>query len=364
MGAINLLVATILTGAGGAVAAKLAAKRSWRQPIETCTADEDAVLQWLANDPAQWVRAYGVLEEAAFSTKERRARWHEIEQTALRAAGPTLRETITRAQEARDEKAMDGACTAMREALGGEALTREDVESYLRAGGNVVSAAASRAQNTERSPIEEVANEHGASLVRRMVPASGARVASGAVAGALLGLAGALAVSERFEGGALAAALVGVIALGVGGVLVALIDLDTFYLDTASFWAWAGTSWAAIGGAAVLAGARDSLIVGVVASFGVAAGFEIVARVWGKLRGITQGAGDTWIVVCTAGIPALIASTWKVSAWSVIAGSTCAVGHWGYLAVRRGATRETPIPFGPWLVAGGGIAMALWAVLG
>lgn len=364
MGAINLLVATILTGAGGAMVAKLAAKRSWRQPIETCAAEEDAVLQWLAKDPAQWVRAYGVLGEEAFSTKERRARWHELEETALAAAGPTLREGIARAQEASDETAMDTACETLRETLGGEALTREDVESYLRSGGNVISAAASRAQNTERSPIEEVDDERGGALVRRFIPASGTRITGAAAAGALLGLAGALAVGERFEGVALAAALVGVVALGIGGVLVALIDLDTFYLDTASFWVWAGTSWAAMGSAVTLAGESDSLIVGAGASFGVAASFEIVARVWGKLRGITQGAGDTWIVVCTAGIPALIASTWQVAAWSVIAGSTCAVGHWAYLAVRRGATRETPIPFGPWLVAGGGISMLLWAVLG
>lgn len=364
MGAINLLVAAILTGAGGAIAAKLAAKRSWRQPIETCATDEDAVLQCLANDPAQWVRAYGVLEEAAFSTKERRARWHELEQTALEAAGATLREEIARAQEASDETAMDAACATLRETLGGEALTREEVESYLRSGGNVISAAASRAQNTERSPIEEVDDGRGGTLVRRFIPASGTRITGGAAAGMLLGLAGALAVNNRFEGAALAVALAGIIALGIGGVLVALIDLDTFYLDTASFWVWAGTSWAAVGSAVVLAGERSSLIVGAGASFGVAASFEIVARVWGRLRGITQGAGDTWIVVCTAGIPALVASTWQVAAWSVIAGSTCAVVHWAYLAVRRGATRETPIPFGPWLVAGGGIAMALWAVLG
>lgn len=364
MGAINLLVAAILTGAGGAIAAKLAATRSGRQPIETCASDEDAVLQWLANDPAQWVRAYGVLEEAAFSTKERRARWHELEQTALEVAGPTLREAIMRAQDARDETAMDAACETLREALGGEALTREEVESYLRSGGNVISAAASRAQNTERSPIEEVGGEHGGTLVRRFIPASGTRIAGSAAAGMLLGLAGALAVSSRFEGPALVIALAGVIALGIGGVLVALIDLDTFYLDTTSFWVWAGTSWAAMGSAVILAGERSSLIVGAGASFGVAASFEIVARLWGRLRGITQGAGDTWIVVCTAGIPALIAATWQVAAWSVIAGSTCAVGHWAYLAVRRGATRETPIPFGPWLVAGGGIAMVLWAVLG
>jgi hypothetical protein len=363
MDTINLLVAAILTGAGGALAAKLASKRSWRQPIEVCTAEEDTVLQWLAKDPAQWVRAYGVLEEEAFTTKERRARWHELEETARGAAGPTLQERITWAQETHDEAALDAACAILREKLGGEALAREDVESYLRSGGNVISAAASRAQNTERSPIEEADGEHGATLVRRLVPASGARLVGGGAAGAVLGLAGALAVGERFEGVALVVALIGVIVLGIGGVLVSLVDLDTFYLDTASFWVWAGTSWAAMGGAVILAGESDSLIVGVGASFGVAASFEIVARVWGKLRGITQGAGDTWIVVCTAGIPALIASTWQMAAWSVVAGATCAVGHWTYMAVRKEATRETPIPFGPWLVAGGGISMLLWAVL-
>lgn len=246
MTAIYIIAAAILTGIGGAVAAKLASIRSWRQPIETCTADEDAVLEWLTRDLAQWVRAYKVLDGSAFSTMERKERWNELEQAAKAAAGPDLLEIIARAQMTRDDSTLEDVGNNLRSVLGGEALAHGEVEAYLRSGGNVISAAGSRAQNTERSPIEEDVDDDGvATLVRRMIPAGTNRLIGGGVAGACLGMAGALAVIGRFDGIALYAALVGAIVLGIGGVLVSFIDLDTFYLDTASFWAWAGASWVA-----------------------------------------------------------------------------------------------------------------------
>lgn len=356
-----MIAGVVLGASGGVGAALLGSIRAAKQPIESSVPEEEAVLAYLERDPAQWLRAVGVLHEEDFTSAGRRETWRGIE-TSCRALvdGETI-EKVQLYQAAQDERGIEESIAALRRNLGGSALEREDVKLYLEAGGGVISTAAGRAQNTERSPIEESAT--GDPYVRRYVPAGVGRLVWGSIFGTGTGMLAAWTSYTRFEGWTAWLGLLGIVALGVGGICISFVDFDTFYLDTASFWVWAAVSWVTTGWAVIAEGGGQSVAIGIGASFGVVLGFESLARIWGKLRGITQGAGDTWIVVCTAGIPAMVAGTWQVAAWSVIAAASGAVLHWTYLAAFRGAGRETPVPFGPWLVAGGLASMGLWTVL-
>ena len=366
MGAATILTGLALGGALGVVAGWVASKRSVRQPIDTCVEEENVVLLHIQKDPAQWVRAHGVLGSDAFTSEARRVIWREVEDSCRGVLSDDELSALQSSLQKRDEGAIAEIVEQVRTRIGGTALSESELGEYLKSGGTVAGAAESRAQNTERSPIEPIAESTDREKVpyaRRYIPAGKTRLVGSGLTGACFSGVGTWAVSLRYDGVALGLAVAAMIALATGGILIALVDWDTFYLDTPSFWLWAAVSWAAIAAASIVHGSHGDLVIGAVASLGVAAGFEAVARIWGKLRGITQGAGDTWIVICTAGIPALVAADWQVAAWSVIAGASGAAAHWIYLATFRGANRETPLPFGPWLVAGGYAALALWAVL-
>lgn len=362
MGGSEIFVGLTLGGALGAVSGWVASKRSVHQPIDACIDEENTVLRYLQKDPAQWVRAYGVLHTESFTSAERRVAWSEIETSCRAVLGDEKIKDLEKALHSRDEESISLIIDNVREQTGGVALVESELQEYLKSGGNVAGSADSRSQNTERSPIRPT--DTGTKPFERIyVPAGAHRLIGAAVAGAVFGAVGSWAVGLRYQGVALWLGVLSMITLAVGGIVISLVDWDTFYLDTPSFWLWASTSWAAIAAASIVDGSSKDLIIGAVSSIAVAAGFEGIARVWGKLRGITQGAGDTWIVICTAGIPALVAAEWQVAAWAVIAGAVGAAAHWIYLAAFRGANRETPLPFGPWLVAGGYAALALWAVM-
>lgn len=358
----GLVISMLVAGVGlGVAAVVVAGTRNASQPVESDVAAEEAVLEALEADPAQYVRAMGEMRAGDYTSESRRARFSKIETAYAKGSDFADSLEIERAEKSMDEDAVAAVVSKIRDKIGGAALDSEAVASYLRNGESVLAAAAGRAQNTERSRIIETGDDLQPHRREKTVVSLGRMIVAGLLGG--VGSAvGALVAIETYSGPAVYAGAVALMIVGIGGIIVGAVDFDTFYLDTPVFWAWAGSSWLTTLVAAWIDGERGGLLVGIGGALGVAASFEVVARSWGKMRGITQGAGDTWIVLCTAGVPTAICGDWKVAIWSILAGAIGAAGHWAYIAVRRGADRNTPVPFGPWLVAGAWVAMAAWLV--
>lgn len=353
----SLLIGVVL-GVGAVI---LAGRRNAHQPVEADVAGELEVLKFLEKDPAQYARALGEMQESDYTNEDRRNRYRRIVANFKTVADAEMQTAIMQAAERQDENSLGEKINSIREKIGGEALTSAEVLDYLRRGESVLSMSAGRGQNTERSRIEETGDDNRPHRRLESRTTFG-RLVLGGLLGGLSGVTGAYIATQKFEGAALYAGVVTLLLVGIGGIVVGAVDFDTFYLDTPVFWAWAGSSWGAAVITAWIDGYYGGLIVGLSGAIGVAVGFEVVARTWGKLRRLTQGAGDTWIVICTAGVPASVVADWRISVWSILAGAIGAAGHWGWIAIRRGADKNTPVPFGPWLVAGAWAAMIVWLV--
>jgi leader peptidase (prepilin peptidase)/N-methyltransferase len=363
MGMTTALVGLAVAGAAaGSAAVSVAARRNRFQPIESNVAAEQAVLGFLTVDPAQLLRGLGELDDTVFSSDTRRSIWRSIVDLVEPHLDDTTRVAVAAAQRDSDEPAMAAAIDALRPLVGGTALSADLVRQYLHDGGEILGAAAGRTQNTDRSPLVETGDD---AVPYRREPSSArtGRVALGAVLGAIGAVIGGVFATMAADGAAAVWAAIAIVLVAGGGICVACVDLDTFYLDWPSFAVWAAATW----GAALLYGIAGAgvgtILPGLIGALGVAAGFEAIARGWGKLRGITQGAGDTWIALVTAGVPAAIASDWRVAVWSVLAGSCGVVIAWSALAVRGRAGATTPVPFGPYLVGGAFAAAVVWMVI-
>lgn len=358
LGAVVASIGVIL----GVMAVRFAQKRNQAQPVESDVAAENKVLEFLEKDPAQYARAMGEMREVDYTNPSRRARYAAVVSLYMRSTEEAGLERIKDASSRQDEEALQREMQHVRARAGGVELAADEVREYLRLGETVLSMAAGREQNTERSRIEETGDDRRPHRRIESEVRLG-RLVLGGIFGGIGSLLGYAVASATFDGPARWAAIVAMILVSTGGIAIGAVDLDTFYLDTLMFWVWAGSSWTAIVVAAWIEGRYDGVVIGLGSALGVAASFEIVARVWGKLSGMTQGAGDTWIVLCTAGVPSAVAGEWRIAVWSILAGAIGAAGHWGAIAIKRGASRNTPVPFGPWLIAGAWVAMGTWLVI-
>lgn len=186
-----------------------------------------------------------------------------------------------------------------------------------------------------------------------VVTAASAALLPGFVAAAdLTGAAGWVAL------GALAVLL-------AGSVVIALVDLDTMYVDLRTFLVTAGGAWALAGAAVALAGEWTRAIAGVVVVVAVAVVFELANRIYRLLRGVDgQGFGDTLIVIATVGVPPALTGDWTLGYYSGMAAMAVAVLGWGIGFARGKFTRSTPMAFGPYLAGGWILGWAVWALIG
>jgi hypothetical protein len=348
----------------GAFAVKIAARRNLSQPVEHFVADETRLLQLLETHRGELVRGYSQLDRNCFTNDARRDRWDEIMRTATSHLDDTFTARVATAEKANDEKSMSQLARELGERIGEHTAPEPaHLGELLRAGSNVLSARAGREQNTTRSPIIETGNDD-TPHTRQFVACTQARMNIAAVLGMLAGVLSALcAFSFTTTTPAAWLAFASLLCVLAGGIAIGAVDLDTYYLDLPVFIAWCAGSWVALLGSGLLNNTVGNILVGAGAALGVALGFEIVARTWGKLRGITQGAGDTWIALVTAGVPAGLCGRWEVGVWSVIAASLGVAAHWGVLAARGKARADTPIPFGPHLAGGGFVALLVALVV-
>jgi len=348
----------------GAIAAKFAAQRNLSQPIEHFVADELRLLELLEIYKGELVRGYSQLNRSCFTNDERRARWDEIVRASFLYFDDTFTGRVAAAEMANDEAVMTALARELDDHLGCTARSEPtEISELMRAGSNVLSANAGRGQNTARSPLIETGDEK-TPHVRQYVACTQTRMNLAAVLGMLGGVLSAIcAYSFTTTTAAALVAFTSLLCVLAGGIAIGAVDLDTYYLDLPVFIAWCAGSWVTLIGSGALDREVNNVIVGAAAALGVAVGFEVVARTWGKLRGITQGAGDTWIALVTAGVPAGLCGRWEVGVWSVIAASIGVAIHWGALFARGKARADTPIPFGPHLVGGGFVSLIVALVV-
>jgi prepilin signal peptidase PulO-like enzyme (type II secretory pathway) len=136
-------------------------------------------------------------------------------------------------------------------------------------------------------------------------------------------------------------------------LLWALVDIDTMYLDMYSF----GFGFIAIASTALAAGIATGslslLLPGVVIAVGGAIIFEIANILYKLLRGRDGiGAGDTLILLASAGAPAALLSSWVIGYYSILFAFILGLIGWVTLFTLGKVSRSTPFAFGPYLAFG------------
>lgn len=180
-------------------------------------------------------------------------------------------------------------------------------------------------------------------------------------------VAGSVASHTAVSGGdtlvqaGIAAALV---LLTIGSVIWTLVDLETMYVDMASFYAFAGASWAVTLAAASLKGAFVQALTGLLAVAGIVVFIEIVNQAYRRIRGRHgMGMGDYLLVLATIGVPVAITGSVMLGQIILIVSLLAGIVGWVFTRLTRpGFTRETPYAFGPYLACGWILGLLLWGV--
>ena len=378
---VLLSAAAIVGGFLGYVGVVVAARRNQRQPVEQEPAAELEVVALLLAHPEEWLRveadlhvedftvpaakvAYGALDTAArhSALADLRYRGHDVDE--LNAAIATARHDVAllSALTAETAAAADALADDPRWPADGHRTVSapEALQArILGTGQDVLSARAGRDQNTERSPF--LADPVTGTLTRGATVADRGRMMVATLLAALAAVVGTGAMHVAFTvTAAEALGVLALLALVFVSVEFAVVDLDTFYLDQQVFVAVGALSWLLALAAALVQHNPGRLIAGGVVAVGIALAFEGLSRLSTMLRGHAQGAGDTWIVLATAGVPAALTGSWQVGLYGMLAGCLFTIGFWLIQRVRGLITADTPVAFGPYLAAGWVAGLAWW----
>jgi prepilin signal peptidase PulO-like enzyme (type II secretory pathway) len=370
-----VLVMAVLGAVVSYAATILASKRSQRQPVDQELAAEEIALYVLSLSPADVFKVVPALTSADFTNKELGERYQKFTERVL----GVLSEYAPKSDpKNRKKKEVDAAIAAAKCAQDG-ALVDSLIKEYEYATGDipkidgkikdpvlhycgvVMSAGAYREQNTPRSPFVE---KDGV-LSRAYVAPSRLRIVLSILVGALGASLLTIAVRHiMIDQLALSVAYFAIVVTVFACVEISFVDFDTYYLDTPVFWPLVLLAWAATSLSQVLDHHPHRLLAGVVVAVFIALSFEGMSRLFSALRGHSQGAGDTMIIVLTAGIPAALTGSWRLGLYSLIAGCATAIIEWTIRHRHQSATGETPIAFGPHLALGWVIAAAVLLSVG
>jgi prepilin signal peptidase PulO-like enzyme (type II secretory pathway) len=196
--------------------------------------------------------------------------------------------------------------------------------------------------------------EDGPSLIRTYVAPTRGRVV-GAVVIHTLAWAAAPLMTERFAQGTLAIlfGIAALLVLSTASLLWALVDLDTMYLDTPTFWPGAILAWGLAIGAAVADYDPGRLLPGIIIAVGGAIVFELANLGYRIVRGTDgMGGGDTLILLATAGVPAALFGSWTVGYYAALGSMILGVIGWVSLFIAGKVQRHSPFAFGPYLALG------------
>lgn len=345
----------------GVYGVKIAAGRNANQDIEQGPADEAALLEMLWADPVSWLRVEELLKPEHFAVPKY-AKDYEGFSAACEAAGLGA----YRYRGESDEE-IEKAVLKARESGVGAGLARGDFKTtpaaVLATAELVLSRGMGRDINSDRSNF--VFDDTTLMLSRVPSVPSRSRIYCMAVVSGGAGVLWAWSLlALGLSGWALALGALGAVALIGGLVVVGCVDLDTFYLDGTWFLGSAALSWGGVVGADVLSGHTSRIYPGLIMTAFVIVAFEILSRSYRTPEGKTQGSGDTWIVVMSVGVVAAFTGAWWVGLISALGGCILLL----VLAVIRHKqglfskeSKESPIPFGPYLAAGSMMAMVWWA---
>lgn len=372
------LYGSLLGAMAGLPLARVASWRASRQPVDFDLDAERDLLNWLIDKPGRLVRVVGQLRADHFSLSTHGELYAEF----LLAVG-ALPELPTSA----GEEAIVAAENAVSADL--ESLTRQrspelldmlrvravDHSSGLTAAQTVFELGDDRLRYPGGSPVERggageapLVRRHRSPGVRRYVVASLLGAAAGAVTPAF-------AAHSWPVGPAFYLALGSLAVLSVGSIIWALVDQDTLLIDLETFFPLAALAWVLTVAACFAGGEPQRALRGLGLSVALAVFFRMVNALYGlyKLRTTGtrmdgMGAGDSWLVLATAGVPAALTGSLNVWYLCAISGMLVAVLVW----LLRWPTpwrieRTTPFAFGPYLalgwVIGGAVAAAglqLW----
>lgn len=337
-GIVGLLASPLLT--------RRAARRTFAQPTGAAVAEERSVLGAVLVDPARYEYMAELTEEDFFHP-EHAAIWR-----AIVTAGDEGRRA-----GALDFSGIDDATVSSLTELGErEHLSRRGL---IGRGTLVVIAAGDRGAYKGAAPVVET-GDFDAPLQRTYVTPTRNRQVWSALASVVGGALGGW-LAARGAPSALAGVLAALAVLTVvtSGVVIALVDIDTLYLDLRTFWFASALSWALAAGADLAAHHGGHLLVGLAVVVVTALLFEGSNLAYRLVRGIPgMGFGDSMILLMTAGVPAALTGTWLLGSYAVIGGLVCGVGGWVVAFVRgrlgRGPVmgRRTPFAFGPYLELG------------
>lgn len=172
-----------------------------------------------------------------------------------------------------------------------------------------------------------------------------------------------VAVGEA-DGAARLAIAAAIVLLTIGSVIWTLVDLETMYVDTASFYALAGASWLGVFAAAFLQGTLRPALTGLLVVGGIVGFIEVVNQVYRRIRGRDgMGMGDYLLVLATIGVPVGVTGNLLLGQVILIVSLLSGVIGWVFTRLTRpGFTRETPYAFGPYLACGWLLGTLVWMV--
>ncbi len=362
--AAALAVAFVAAAATWALA-PLLARRSNRMPVPAHPTSETAVLDAVAARPDRIAYLYE-LRADMFLDPGKGAAWAAMLDAAAPhigdlGAGSTDADLDAASAKMRADTAACTAVAAVRPdadpAWAGEDRDKETTS----AAADVYIGAVERDTMPGSAPLVGVDGPDGATLVRRADVDQRRRgwFAAAAAAGGAVSVW--MAAAGHYTGLAAVLAVLAGVALVATSVAVSWVDLDTLFLDHASWAVGTAAAWLAAAGAALAAGVPGRLAVGAACAAVVALLFEGLNLAYRRLRGQPgQGGGDTLIILGTLGVPAALLGQWTVAYASLMASLAAAIAAWLVIRARTGAGSDTPFAFGPALAAGWIIGVAGW----
>lgn len=245
-------------------------------------------------------------------------------------------------------------------ATGGDELSREELVAHAS---KIYNAGVDRGEYAGSARIERT-GDPGRPLRRIASRTSPLRAAISVVILAAGGYIGERLAVQEAEGAARVAIAVAVSLLTIGSVIWTLVDLETMYVDTVSFYALAGASWTGVLLAALLQGTMGRALTGLLVVGGIVGFIEVVNQVYRRIRGRDgMGMGDYLLVLATIGVPVGITGNLLLGQAILIASLLAGIVGWGFTRLTRpGFTRETPYAFGPYLACGWLLGLTVWMV--
>jgi len=346
----------------------LARRRVAAQPLDTHPQAERDVLAAVLAEPGHYVYVHQLLPE------------HFVDET-LGAAWAGVRE-YNRGVPIPDVPGDEDAAYAMLASVG--VLVPSGLDAHLHAGGHHGLPAPARIAREElvaraslvyNSGVDRNEYAGSARIERTGEPARPLRRVPSrttplrAAITALMLATGGLVAGATATRGTTTAAQAGIAAalvlLTVGSVIWTLVDLETMYVDTPTFWALGGAAWAAALAGAALDGTLRAALTGLLVVLAVVGGIEAVNQVYRRIRGRHgMGMGDYLLVLATIGVPVAVTGDMLLGQVILIVSLLAGIVGWTFTRLTRpGFTRDTPYAFGPYLASGWLLGMLVNGVL-